>query len=937
MGGFRRADFLSNCNPLKELFVAPSSKLMIETGFPVTLAPPPGMCRQRDLPVGAVDWNADTTAISRVGCTLRRAACSLLAAAFVLLIALPSGAQQPTEFGSAEGSPFVGAFERLGRHQEIDAQLAGRLLITELNCTACHLSDDPSLLPKRGPDLSAAGNRFSSDWIERFVANPSAIKPGTTMPNVLHAHQQKDRSRIAASLSAYLSSLRRPLGEVRGTGLHPVPHQFWNLGDVDHGRTLFHRIGCVACHGPDPEHETVEMPASQTDQLLELLDPEELEELGLASAARSGPVQPLGSLDNQYSLRSLTLFLLDPEATRPGGRMPNFKLAAVDAADIATYLLRRSADRPATADFTTTDSSSSPESPDPMIAEGRELFVQLRCVNCHQADVQTPKPTALALDRIDLTASSGCLAASSGASEVEATVAAPRFGVDADQAAAIRLALADGATLKKQQQLELKLLRLNCYACHQRDGLGGISRDRRAYFETVAHEDLGDEGRLPPPLSGVGRKAVPAWLNRVLQGNGDIRPHMHARMPKFPAAVARELAALLTQVDRASLNKSEPDQKVHRASWPAAEDEKQVEAGRSMMDAGCVQCHSFRGEALPGVVGIDLSGITDRVEPEWFREFLFDPGSVKQRTRMPSFFPDGKSQNAELLGGDADRQIAAMWGYLKTLSQQPLPAKIEEVRAKDFELKPTDRPILLRTFMRDAGTHAIAVGFPQQVHFAMDADSLRLASAWRGRFLDAQGTWFVRAAPPADPLGEDLISICDDDLFIFSTEDAMPTRRFLGFQLDDQGVPTFSYSVGDLEVEDRITPLDELTSSEQPSSDDPSQRIGLRRVLQVRYKPAGLPTAHRDLPTSIRVLSGRQLTTVDNRSVKNDRGLVVTLQESIARLAEQHTDRGVASWIVPLRYSRSSGSDEPRVRLGQADDDQAREDKVIRLEVGYQW
>src|SRR5690606_22442851 len=181
-------------------------------------------------------------------------------------------------------------------------------------------------------------------------------------------------------------------------------------------------------------------------------------------------------------------------------------------------------------------------------------------------------------------------------------------------------------------------------------------------------------------------------------------------------------------------------------------------------------------------------------------------------------------------GGDPDRQIAAMWGYLKSLARQPLPAKIEEVRARDYELKPTERPILIRTFMRDAGPHAIAVGFPQQVHLALDADSLRLVSAWRGRFLDAQGTWFVRSAPPADPLGEERITICEQDLLLFARDaEAEPARRFLGFEFDQQGVPTFSYEFGGLHVEDRITP------DAAPPSERSEPQTGLRRRLQ--FKP----------------------------------------------------------------------------------------------------
>lgn len=111
-----------------------------------------------------------------------------------------------------------------------------------------------------------------------------------------------------------------------------------------------------------------------------------------------------------------------------------------------------------------------------------------------------------------------------------------------------------------------------------------------------------------------------------------------------------------------------------------------------------------------------------------------------------------------MLNGDVELQLATMSAYLKDLSNQPLPEKIQHARDQNYELTPTDRPIILRTFMPVTGTHAIAVGFPQQVHFAFDAENLSLSQAWHGRFLDAEGTWFIRFAPPADPLGDKRIN-----------------------------------------------------------------------------------------------------------------------------------------------------------------------------------
>ena len=59
--------------------------------------------------------------------------------------------------------PFVAGFERLGRHDEIESDTAGRVLLSELSCTACHASDDKDLQPKRGPQLDGAGNRLQHD------------------------------------------------------------------------------------------------------------------------------------------------------------------------------------------------------------------------------------------------------------------------------------------------------------------------------------------------------------------------------------------------------------------------------------------------------------------------------------------------------------------------------------------------------------------------------------------------------------------------------------------------------------------------------------------------------------------------------------------------------------------------------------------------------
>jgi hypothetical protein len=434
-----------------------------------------------------------------------------------------------------------------------------------------------------------------------------------------------------------------------------------------------------------------------------------------------------------------------------------------------------------------------------------------------------------------------------------------------------------------KERLKLSLLQLNCYACHERDDQGGVGRNRKAYFETVGHVDIGDEGRLPPLLSGVGAKLKAAWMSQVLKGTGDVRSHMRIRMPRFPASAVKELPALFADVD-------------HPAHAPPGEVavfgtlDGLAAPGRALLDNGCVECHAFRGESLPGVVGVDLEGIANRVNPQWFHDFLLNPNRLKPRTRMPTFFPGGMSQNKTVLDGDSDRQIAAMWAYLKGLDKQPLPEKIESVRAQDFELKPKGRPIVLRTFMKEAGTQAIAVGFPEGVHFAFDAEQSRLAAMWRGKFLDAQGTWFSRFTPPAEPLGTDFMPLPaglpiarlnEPDQRWPKVDVLNPAYRYLGYRLDDEGVPTFLYRYDRFDIEDRIEP-------------DGEKQIK-RKLKITNHKPSDSAPAF-----WFRPIAGKTVKSKKVFSYSNDAGLTVSVSESLGNLGLLRQTEAGMEWIVPL-------------------------------------
>ncbi|QEF99106.1 Cytochrome c [Stieleria maiorica] len=752
---------------------------------------------------------------------------------------------------------MVSGFDRFARHQELPDSVAGSLLISELSCVACHAADHPWLQPKRGPRLSGAGFRLRPDWVRAYLADPSAVKPETTMPHALAQLPASQHDEAIDALVAFLETQQQPFPVIKAGGALPVIHEFWKRGDVDRGSKLYHTVGCVACHDADPDYETVESKPSAIDELLEQLDPEEIEDLGLASEARRVDSVPHSDLPNKYSLRSLTMMLLDPAKTRPSARMPSLRLSPLEAADIASYLLRDQASR-------STEIEPSGASQE-LIEKGRALFVQLSCVACHDATGVQRVAVGRPLRDLNPGAAASCLDAPVGQMA--------RYTLDDEQRSAIRARLGDHdiASPTTTADVDYRMLQLNCYGCHRRDDRGGVGRYRKAYFETVGHVDLGDEGKLPPTLGGVGRKLTPKALAAVFHPKTPShRPFMTARMPSYSSETVSPLIAGFPAADRSD-NADTMDL--------LPPDEAMAEAGRDLVNTGCVGCHAFRGESLPGVVGIDLAGTTNRVDSKWFYEFVLNPSAVKKRTRMPTFFPDGKSNRPELLGGDVQRQISAIWAYLKYLDKQPLPEKIETVRSANYELSPSEKPIVLRTFMQQAGTHAIAVGFPQGVHYAFDAERVQLAVGWKQRFLDARGTWFERFTPPADPLGEDEVTMPAVPLLVRDEDSGeTPESRFGGFRLDSVGVPTFLYDVDGVRIEDRIE-----------ATGDGS----LKRTLTFRGPTSG--------KSFVLVPHSAERLQPHGRSGFTDpQGLTITLSDDLAQTGTLIQTDQQTQWRIPL-------------------------------------
>ena len=706
--------------------------------------------------------------------------------------------------------PGLHGDQTLGQRQQ------GEVLLEELRCLACHSRTPEDAGPVlAGPDLKEVGWRVSPNHLRRFIADPGGVHPGTKMPSLLAAEPPSRRAEIANAITAFLvERADRPfLSET------PDPKQ------VERGRVLYHRVGCVACHEPrDPPYEG-----------------------GRTPAPLPGAVT-LEHVATKYSRASLASFLFRPAAVRPAGRMPDMGLDRGEADAIGAYLV---ADAAAELEW--------PAMVPGQVAAGRRWFEEFRCGACHALEgVSEPQPVGT--DGL-LDPERGCLAPDPGG--------APRFGLDPSQRAALALALASPAPQPTDsERIDATLAAFHCLACHVRDDRGGVSPQLDPYFETDEH-DLGNEARIPPDLTLAGAKLRQEWMRKVLFDGASVRPYMHTRMPQFGETHLTHLPDLFAGVDVI-----EPFEILE---FEGEEEREARDAARDLLGnkaLSCISCHDFNGKETPGFGGIDLITSVERLHPSWFARFVIAPQVYRPGILMPESWAGGVASMAEVLGGDTRRQISAIWHYLSLGRSAGDPPGIRSVGSR---LEVNDRARTYRGRSGLAGFRGIAVGLPGGLNYAFDAQTGTLAGLWRGDFVSVR--WDGQGAGGFNP-GARAISLARDVSFHrpATAEEPWPLRprtdkehpvdpeplyprnrgyRFRGYSLDEAEVPTFRYESGDVAVEDR---------GEANFSDD---RVVLERALRLT-SPVAEALTFRALTGQIDALGPRRFAVP---------GLVLTVPE----------------------------------------------------------
>jgi putative heme-binding domain-containing protein len=643
-----------------------------------------------------------------------------------------------------EADPTRTARARAEGGQNVRPELQGLVLLKEFHCAACHPDDvtETQLADKQPPNLLRSAGRINPHFVRQFIADPWGTKPGTTMPDVMARLPANERQVAAEEITHYLALL--------GDQEYSVPQV--DGAAAARGRELFHTVGCVACHSP------------RDDQHRELLKDASV---------------PLGPVQHKYSLDGLVAFLKNPLDVRPSGRMPKMKLTHWEAVDLANYLLSQPRK----------DSFSKPFELDPQLAaKGKARFGQLGCRQCHRVDSSDAPPASLPLSQVRW--NRGCLSGESGTW--------PEFRLTSAQHTAIQTALRPEAQeLSEHDQIAVALTAFRCLNCHQRDELGGVSAERDPHFQTE-NLNLGPQGRIPPTLTGVGAKLNPAWMRQVLVNGRTSRPYVLTRMPQYGTENVEHLVDLFKQADQ-----------LPPLEFAESEDEKEMKkVGAEMVGTGglnCIACHTFQWKKAANMPAVDLTEMAERLQKNWFYHYMRDPQRLSPNTIMPSFWPGGRAMRRDILEGDRDLQVEALWQYLLDGRQARTPRGLI---LEPLELLATDEAVMLRRSYPGIGKRGIGVGYPGQVNLAFDAEQMRLAMIWKGKFADPAGVWRSQGHGRVRPLGDNLIQFApgpdlDDGENPWTVDEGRPPQhQFKGYSLDAMMRPRFKYRFAGIRVED---------------------------------------------------------------------------------------------------------------------------------------
>jgi len=502
-----------------------------------------------------------------------------------------------------------------------ELQRHGRMSFTQHNCAKCHAPEGgfgAEPMPETGeiaPILAGIGDRVSGEWLQRWIADPKALKPTTYMPGLVDPGTPEGLQQ-AADLAAFLVTSKAGGGEAAAP----------DAGLAKAGGVHFHELGCVACHFPADEG---------------------------AMDDGTGRV-PLNNVASKYLPGQLVAFLKKPEAYHPFTAMPNFKLSEDEAMSLAAFLRAESEGK---------ETKSGHKFPTGDATRGAAVSESLQCGTCHPGlPGGVPKTPMLdAVFKADW-AVKGCIAESGR----RPGLPVPNLR-DGEREALVAFSKKGFASLMKDSKAEFaerQTVAKRCTACHAMDDKAPLLNSLHATTAGLAaHVESLDErvDQTRPQLTFVGEMLYTSYIESMLAGTAEPRPRpwLGTRMPAF-GAYAKPLAEGLSR-----LHGFDPS--------PPAEietDKELVDIGKNLVGAdgfGCTTCHGI-GDQKPTaafeVGAVNFSLVPQRLREGYYHRWMDNPAAVVPGNKMPRYSEGNESQRRDILDGDARKQYEAIWHWL---------------------------------------------------------------------------------------------------------------------------------------------------------------------------------------------------------------------------------------------------------------------------------
>ncbi len=564
----------------------------------------------------------------------------------------------------------------------------GRQKIEKYGCYACHKISGWEHKRKPGPSLLKIAGKVNEEWFKSWVWAPKSINPNTKMPaffmqsnNTKKEFVERNIAEVNA-ISAFIYKQSKPY----------EPFQKYAGGNAESGKKLISEIGCLACHGVDG-----------------------LEDLSKKVGGYAGPY--LSGIGSKVSADWLVSWLKKPWHYQEDTIMPSFRLSDTEANDITAYLMTLKTKRVEDIKFAELNKTVRDEilvdyysafdtkeaaavkvsklSDDEKTMElGKRSVGKYGCFSCHNIEgFENYAPIGPELTKVgskpitqfgygiqhDVPAQRDAWITAHLQNprrwdigiqkDFKDLLLMPNFQMSKKDAEDITVALLGQVSTQipllgvKRYDAGEELYNqgmkvagnLNCYGCHQIDGLRG---ELLKMFDD-------DINQGPPRLVNQGHRVQTDWFYNFLGNVVPIRPWVKVRMPSFNLSLDQKNK--LVGGFQAGAHQGIFEEEDALVVWEPGEREEAVKLFNAY---NCVSCHAggfTNGEQLAP----NLHNAGKRLRPSWIKLWLRDPQKILPGTSMPSFFTeDGKGLEEGYFGGDAEKQINALTKYIIELGNK---------------------------------------------------------------------------------------------------------------------------------------------------------------------------------------------------------------------------------------------------------------------------